>query len=79
MAIIPALLVFCTISAFVIILVTQFLRKGVSGIKLMLLGINITLFGGILAVDPNTSLGGFEYLIALIGLIFSIVGFGKKD
>ena len=55
------------------------IRKGVSGIKLMLLGINITLFGGIIAVDPSSNLGGVEYLISLIGLIFSIVGFGKKD
>ncbi|MDP4091791.1 MAG: hypothetical protein Q8920_00345 [Bacillota bacterium] len=50
------------------------LRKGISGVKVMLLGINITLLGGILAVDPNSNLGGFEYLIVLIGLIISIFG-----
>ncbi|MDM8534169.1 hypothetical protein QUF55_05615 [Clostridiaceae bacterium HSG29] len=54
-------------------------KNGVSGSKLMLLGINITLFGGIIAVDPNSNLGGIEYLIALIGLIVSIIGLGKKD
>lgn len=53
--------------------------KGVSGLKLMLLGLNITLFGGIIAVDPNSDLGGIEYLIALIGLIISFVGLGKKE
>ena len=54
-------------------------RKGVSGIKLMLLGISITLIGGIIAVDPSSSLGGFEYLIVFTGLILSIIGLGKKD
>ena len=55
------------------------LRRGVSGLKVMLLGINITLLGGIIAVDPNSNLGGIEYLIVLIGLITSIIGFGTKD
>ena len=45
----------------------------------MLLGISIILFGGILAVDPNSNLGGMEYLIALLGLIISVVGFAKGD
>ncbi len=50
-----------------------------SGIKLMLLGISIILFGGIIAIDSNSDLGGIEYLIAFAGLIISIIGFGKKD
>ncbi|MTI71386.1 MAG: hypothetical protein FH751_14155 [Firmicutes bacterium] len=54
-------------------------RKGVSGLKLMLLGINITLFGGIIAVDPNSNLGGVEYIIALTGLIISIIGLEKHN
>ncbi|MTI65476.1 MAG: hypothetical protein FH753_02635 [Firmicutes bacterium] len=44
----------------------------------MLLGINITLFGGIIAVDPNSNLAGVEYIIALTGLIISIVGLEKN-
>ena len=79
MAFIPAILVFIVILVLVSTLIIVGLRKGVSGSKLMLLGINITLFGGIIAVDPNSNLGGFEYLIALIGLILSIIGIGKKD
>lgn len=55
------------------------LRKGVSGLKVMLLGINITIFGGIIVVDPNSNLGSIEYLIVLIGLIISIIGLWKKD
>lgn len=54
-------------------------RKGVSGLKLMLLGIHITIFGGIIAVDPNSNLAGVEYLIALSGFLISIKGFGKED
>ena len=45
----------------------------------MLLGISITLFGGILAVDPDSNLGGIEYLIVLLGLVVSVIGFVKKD
>ena len=55
------------------------LKKGASGIKIMLLGINITLFGGIIAVDPNSNLGGIEYLIVLSGLLISLIGLEKKD
>jgi hypothetical protein len=55
------------------------LKKGASGIKIMLLGINITLFGGIIAVDPNSNLGGIEYLIALSGLVISLIGLIKKE
>lgn len=54
-------------------------KNGVSGLKLMLLGISITLFSGVIAVDPDFNLGGIEYLLAFIGLIISIVGFGKRD
>lgn len=54
-------------------------RNGASGLKLMLLGINVTLTGGIIAVDPGASLGGIEYLIILLGVIISIIGLLKKD
>lgn len=79
MAIIPTILIFFIIASLFVIFIIQALVKGVSGIKLMLLGISIILFGGILALDNNTNIGGIEYVIALVGLIFSIVGFGKKD
>jgi len=55
------------------------LKKQNSGIKLMLLGVSVILCGGIIAVDVNSSLGGFEYLIVLIGLVVSIAGFSKKE
>ncbi len=55
------------------------LKKGPSGLKIMLLGINITLVGGIIAVDPNSNLAGIEYLIVLSGLIISLMGLTKED
>lgn len=55
------------------------IRKQQSGIKIMLLGISIILIGGIIAADPDSNLGGVEYLIVLAGLITSILGFSKND
>lgn len=60
-------------------LIALIVKKDVSGLKLMLLGLNITLFGGILVVDSTTDLGGIEYLIALVGLIISVVGIVFKE
>jgi len=79
MAFIPAILIFLAISGLIVGLIISGLRKGVSSVKVMLLGLNLTLFGGIIAVDPNSNLGGIEYLIALLGLIVSVIGLGKKD
>lgn len=60
-------------------LIIMNVSKKVSGFKIMLLGINLTLFGGIIALDTNLGIEGIGYLIALTGLIFSFVGLGKKD
>lgn len=79
MAVISELLILLTLlclAAGLIILASQ---KSISGHKIMLLGINITLLGGIFAVDPNSNLGGFEYLIVILGLIISVIGLLKKD
>lgn len=72
-------LVFLAILGLIAGLIISGLRKEVSGIKVMLLGINVTLIGGIIAVDPNSNLGGIEYLIVLLGLIISIIGLRKED
>ena len=77
---IPIILFFSLIIIVVITtLIVLSVRKGVSGIKLMLLGITITLIGVIIAIDTNSNLGGIKYLLTLMGLILSIVGLGKKD
>lgn len=52
-------------------------KSNMAGTKFMLLGLTILLFGGIIAVDGNSDLGGYEYLIVFIGLILSVIGFGK--
>ena len=79
MSYISLLLIFLVILGLIVVFIVSVFRKGASGVKVMLLGINITLLGGIIAVDPNSNLGGIEYLIVLLGLVVSIIGFGKKD
>jgi hypothetical protein len=74
-----ALLILLVISDLIVGFIISSLRKGASSIKVMLLGINITLLGGIIVVDTSSNLGGIEYLIVLLGLVVSIIGLGKKD
>lgn len=74
---VPALLILLFVSALVIIYIARGL-KGASGIKTMLIGINITLVGGIIAADANSFLGGVEYLIVLAGLMISAAGLRKE-
>ncbi len=74
-----SILLVLPILIFVIFLVFLLVRKSnMVGTKFMLLGLTILLFGGIIAVDGNSDLGGFEYLIVFIGLILSVIGFGKE-
>lgn len=54
-------------------------KKGISGLKIMLLGIQITLVGGIMTIDSNTNFGGFEYIVVLLGLLISIVALLRTD
>jgi len=73
--VIVLLIAFGLIAAFIV----YGLKKGSSGVKIMLFGINITIFAGLIAVDPDSNLGGFEYLIALSGLVVSLIGLARKD
>jgi len=73
-------LIFTTIFLVLVGLIIFYrLREGVPGFKIMLLGINITLLGGIIALDPDSNLGGIEYLIVLSGLLTSLIGLKRKD
>lgn len=73
-----SILLVLPILLFVIFLVFLLVRKSnMAGTKFMLLGLTILLFGGIIAVDGSSDLNGFEYLFVFIGLILSVVGFGK--
>ena len=48
-------------------------------IKTMILGTMIMLLGGFIMLDQSSDLGGFEFLIVLIGLVIGIVGLFQKD
>lgn len=61
------------------IIVNILSKSAKSGIKFMLLGLSIILASGIIVIDNSSNLGGVEYLIVLIGLILSIVGFVKNN
>lgn len=76
-ALLPLLLFLLLVGYLVFVLTKS--RGTSSGVKLMLLGISIILVGGIIAVDDNSNLGGFEYYIVLLGLIFTVGGFGKEN
>lgn len=45
----------------------------------MLMGVCIILVGGVLILDENTRLAGFEYIIMFTGLIFGVIGFVKEN
>ena len=73
------ILLFLVAVGLLIALLVVSLRKITSWLKIMLLGIHITLLGGIIAVDVNSDLGGLEYLMVLIGFIVSLYGLSKND
>ncbi|SES91225.1 hypothetical protein SAMN05421676_10294 [Salinibacillus kushneri] len=75
-AIITLLLLFILVGYLISLIVSG---KDTSGLKFMLLGLSFILVGGIIAVDDNSDLGGLEYLFVFVGLLFSVVGFGKKN
>jgi hypothetical protein len=75
MATFPMLILFVLLVSFIIIGII----KSDSGLKLMILGVNITLLGGIIVLDPDVNLNGFEYLMAFFGLFICLIGLWKKD
>jgi hypothetical protein len=60
-------------------LIFSVLSKDISGLKIMLLGINLTIFGVLIAVDRSHNYGGIVYLIAISGLTISTICITKKD
>jgi hypothetical protein len=60
-------------------LIARALKKGVSGVKVMLLGISLILFAGIISIEFSFYLAGVQYLIVILGFIISVIGFIKKD
>ena len=76
---IVGLIFFIIIIGSLIGLIFSALKKEVSGLKLMLFGLHITLLGGIIAADPNSNLGGLEYLIVFAGFIVAFMGLSKDN
>lgn len=74
-----SILMLLIISGLIALLIALASKKDISGLKIMLLGINITLFGCIFAFKADFKIGAMEYLIAFLGLITSIAGLLKKD
>lgn len=67
------------LSTFILVLIIGLifwaLKRGATGLKVMILGIDITLIGGIIVLDTNFNLIDGKYLIVLLGLIITIIGF----
>lgn len=75
----PLVIVFLVLVVLMVVYVSKSLSDGTSGLKVMLLGLNLMILGGIVAVDPDSNLAGFEYLTILLGFIISFIGLRKKD
>jgi len=58
-----------------------FLKKGntITPIQIMLFGIELTLFGGVLVIHTGALMGGLEYIFLFLGLIVTIMGFFAKQ
>ena len=48
-------------------------------LKLMLLGLMIMLLGLALVADPASTLGGFEYLLMLVGLGIGVFAYRQRE
>lgn len=78
MSLIPSLIIIFIFLILIGYIISILKNKDSSSIKIILLGINITILGGILILDSNSNLGGLEYLISLFGLLISLLGFIKE-
>jgi hypothetical protein len=79
MTVLSMVLIVFIILGLIATLIFSVLSKDISGLKIMLLGINLTIFGVLIAVDSSHNYGGIVYLIAISGLIISAIGLMKKD
>ncbi|WP_078553137.1 hypothetical protein [Bacillus alkalicellulosilyticus] len=65
-----------------LILVIYLISKAqgaMAGLKIMLLGLHLTIIGGILSFTYESSLIGLGYLLIVAGFIVALVGLGKND
>lgn len=73
------LILFLLVLLVIILISYSAIKFADSGIKIILLGINLTLIGGIYTIDESSSLGGIEFLFIFAGLILSIFGVFKQS
>lgn len=66
------------ITGTLLVLAIRFIFKEYNGINLILFSMEITAVAGILIYHPQYNLGGFEFVILLIGICFAIAGLTKK-
>jgi hypothetical protein len=62
---------------YLLYLIYKTIKNTDSGMKSIVLGLHVTLFGGILVLDDNTDFLVFGYVIASLGLILSMIGMSK--
>jgi hypothetical protein len=67
------------LSIYLLYLIYVAFKKSDSGKKYMILGIHVSLVGGILVLDNNIDFNGFEYTFVTLGLIISIAGMRKEN
>ncbi|QOR64868.1 hypothetical protein IM538_13520 [Cytobacillus suaedae] len=67
------------LSIYLLYLIFVTIKNTDSGIKYMIFGLHISLVGGILVLDNNIDLKGFEYTLVALGLIFSMGGMRKSN
>lgn len=57
----------------------QGLRHSKSGVNTMILGLHLTMVGGIFLLDGKFSLYGIPYILVVLGFLISIYGFSRRD
>jgi hypothetical protein len=55
------------------------LRRTKSGVKIIILGLHVTLIGGILVLDTDLEYGKFGYILVLLGFLLSLLALGKSS
>lgn len=57
----------------------QGLRHSKSGVRTMILGLHLTMVGGIILLDGRFSFYGIPYLLVVLGFLISMYGFQKRE
>lgn len=66
------------IAASIILLYTVVFFKEKTTIQIMLLGVQISIVGGFLVIDPNSPIGNTSYILLLFGFLITGAGFAFK-